>query len=162
MKNWKGFGRKWSWPKLWCYPGICQEGLRKMKNRPRLEENTSRMSLGRYCFANLLYKTNLNICSEIIIHPSVIITRVDVELANSWNTITIMTVIQTPDNNNIYSGILYPELRWISTDVLEEPAASIFRVMEATDFSKVFLTIGQTTRLYIPDDINLHNHPCER
>jgi hypothetical protein len=31
--NWKGCGRKSSWPNLWYYPGICLEGLRKtMKN----------------------------------------------------------------------------------------------------------------------------------
>jgi hypothetical protein len=29
MKNWKGFGRKWSWPNLRYYPGIHLEGLRK-------------------------------------------------------------------------------------------------------------------------------------
>jgi hypothetical protein len=27
--NWKGCGRKWSWPNLKYYPGICLEGLRK-------------------------------------------------------------------------------------------------------------------------------------
>jgi hypothetical protein len=29
MKNWKGFGRKWSQPSLRCYPRISPEGLRK-------------------------------------------------------------------------------------------------------------------------------------
>jgi hypothetical protein len=29
MLNWKGFGRKWSWPNLRSNPGICIEGLRK-------------------------------------------------------------------------------------------------------------------------------------
>jgi hypothetical protein len=29
MMNWKGCGRKRSWPNLTCYPGICPEGLRK-------------------------------------------------------------------------------------------------------------------------------------
>jgi hypothetical protein len=27
--NWKGHGRKWSWPNLRYYPGIFLEGLRK-------------------------------------------------------------------------------------------------------------------------------------
>jgi hypothetical protein len=27
--NWKGYGRKRSWPNLRCYPGICLERLRK-------------------------------------------------------------------------------------------------------------------------------------
>jgi hypothetical protein len=27
--NWKGYGRKWAWPNLRYYPGICLEGLRK-------------------------------------------------------------------------------------------------------------------------------------
>jgi hypothetical protein len=31
--NWKGYGRKWSWPNFRYYPGICVEELRKtMKN----------------------------------------------------------------------------------------------------------------------------------
>jgi hypothetical protein len=29
--NWKGCGRKKSWPNLRYYPGICLEGLRKNK-----------------------------------------------------------------------------------------------------------------------------------
>jgi hypothetical protein len=29
MLNWKGCGRKWSWPNLRCYPDIFLEGLRK-------------------------------------------------------------------------------------------------------------------------------------
>jgi hypothetical protein len=28
MMNWKGYGRKRSWPNLRCYPEICLEGLR--------------------------------------------------------------------------------------------------------------------------------------
>jgi hypothetical protein len=33
MVNWKGCGRKHSWPNLRYYPKICQEGLREnMKN----------------------------------------------------------------------------------------------------------------------------------
>jgi hypothetical protein len=27
--NWREYGRKWSWPNLRYYPGICLEGLRK-------------------------------------------------------------------------------------------------------------------------------------
>jgi hypothetical protein len=27
--NWKGYGKKQSWPNLGYYPGICLEGLRK-------------------------------------------------------------------------------------------------------------------------------------
>jgi hypothetical protein len=29
MINWKGYGRKWSWPYLRPHPGICLEGLGK-------------------------------------------------------------------------------------------------------------------------------------
>jgi hypothetical protein len=29
MINWEGCGRKWPWPNLRYYPGICLEGLRK-------------------------------------------------------------------------------------------------------------------------------------
>jgi hypothetical protein len=29
MMNWKGCGKKWSWPNLRHYPAICLEGLRK-------------------------------------------------------------------------------------------------------------------------------------
>jgi hypothetical protein len=27
--NWKGYGRKWSWPNLKYYAGTCLEGLKK-------------------------------------------------------------------------------------------------------------------------------------
>jgi len=37
MMNWKGCERKWSWPNLRYYPGICLEGLRKTtKNSVRI------------------------------------------------------------------------------------------------------------------------------
>jgi hypothetical protein len=29
MMNWKGCGRKWSWPNVRCCTGICLEGLKK-------------------------------------------------------------------------------------------------------------------------------------
>jgi hypothetical protein len=32
--NWKGCGRKQSWPDLRYYPGICLEGLRKSSKTP--------------------------------------------------------------------------------------------------------------------------------
>jgi hypothetical protein len=35
--NWKGYGRKQSWPNLICYPEICLEELRKTtKNSVRM------------------------------------------------------------------------------------------------------------------------------
>jgi hypothetical protein len=35
--NWKGWGRKWSYPNLRCHPGIFLERLRKIhKEKPQL------------------------------------------------------------------------------------------------------------------------------
>jgi hypothetical protein len=33
IMNWKGYGRKWSWPNVQYYPGICLEGLRKIMKK---------------------------------------------------------------------------------------------------------------------------------
>jgi hypothetical protein len=34
--NLKEYGRKWSWPNLRYYPGICMEGLRKTPEKLRI------------------------------------------------------------------------------------------------------------------------------
>jgi hypothetical protein len=52
MVNWKGFGRKLSWPNFWYYPVIRLDGLRKTTKNlnqdslppgPRFEPGTSRI-----------------------------------------------------------------------------------------------------------------------
>jgi hypothetical protein len=43
MADWKGCGRKRSWPNLRYYPGICPEGLRKrMKNLSHYSRSAGR------------------------------------------------------------------------------------------------------------------------
>jgi hypothetical protein len=46
MMNWKGYGRKWSWPSLRYYPSIYLEGLRKNLNQGR--EDSIKINLNKW------------------------------------------------------------------------------------------------------------------